>query len=127
MKRILFLCTGNSARSQMAEGLINGRFGDAYTAFSAGLEPSRVNPRAIRTMEEIGLDISGQLSKHVDEFEDEKFDAVITLCADARDNCPVYIGEASKYHLGFEDPAAATGSKEERLETFRAVRDDIIK
>ncbi|RMG68211.1 MAG: arsenate reductase ArsC [Calditrichaeota bacterium] len=123
--RVLILCTGNSARSQMAEGLIRHVLGDRVEVYSAGTHPSRVNPFAIRAMAEIGIDISGHRSKRVEEFLDKDLDLVITVCSDAEENCPVFPGRVKRAHIGFEDPARATGSDEEILAVFRRVRDQI--
>ncbi len=124
--RVLFLCTGNSARSQMAEGLVNAFLGNTWEAFSAGTQPAGyVHPLAIEAMAEIGVDIAGQASKHVDVYRHEDFDLVITVCDDAAKNCPVWLGKGQRLHVGFPDPAAATGASEERLEVFRRVRDGI--
>ena len=124
-KRVLFLCTHNSCRSQMAEGLINHDLGDRYQAFSAGTEATRVNPRAITVMQEFGIDISGQRSKVLDEFAAERFDYVITLCGDAHERCPLFFGGVERLHIGFHDPTGAGGSEEEILAEFRKVRDEI--
>ncbi len=124
-KRVLFLCTHNSCRSQMAEGLINHFLGDRYQAFSAGTEVTRVNPRAIKVMQELGIDISGQRSKVLDEFAAERFDYVITLCGDAHERCPLFFGGVERLHIGFHDPTGASGSEEEILGEFRRVRDEI--
>lgn len=124
-KRILFLCTHNSCRSQMAEGLINHDLGDRYQAFSAGTEATRVNPRAIKVMEEIGIDLFGHRSKTLDEFAAKRFDYVITLCGDAHERCPLFFGGVERLHIGFHDPTTASGSEEEILEEFRRVRDEI--
>jgi arsenate reductase len=125
-KRVLFLCTGNSARSQMAEGLVNYLLGDGWEAFSAGTKPAGyVHPLAVRAMAEWGIDISKQHSKSIDEFRDETFDAVITVCDGAARNCPVWLGEGRRKHIGFPDPAAATGSEDEQLEAFRRARDGL--
>jgi arsenate reductase len=123
--RVLFLCTGNSCRSQMAEGLLSHLAGDRFDAASAGTRPAGLNPRAVEVMLEIGIDILGQRSKPVDEFLAQLFDYVITVCDTARDACPVFPGAASRLHWSFEDPAAAQGSTEERLAVFRRVRDQI--
>jgi arsenate reductase (thioredoxin) len=123
---VLFLCTGNSARSQMAEGLVNHFLGERWTAFSAGTSPSGyVHPLAVQAMAELGVDISGQRSKSTDEFRDETFDLVATVCDHAAANCPVWLGRGRTVHLGFPDPAAATGSEEEQLAVFRQVRDGL--
>jgi arsenate reductase len=127
MKRALFICTHNSARSQMAEGVVNHDLAGRVKAFSAGTEPSAVHPLSIAVMQEIGIDISHHRSKSVDEFAEEKFDFVITLCDQAAENCPVFFGGAQRLHMGFPDPAAATGSEEERLAAFRKARDQIRK
>ena len=122
--RVLVLCTGNSARSQMAEGLINTRLADRYVAFSAGTRPAGyVHPQAIAALQEIGIDISQQRSKSADEFRQEPFDVVITVCDDAAENCPVWLGEGQRVHISFPDPAAA--SPDEQAQQFRAVRDAI--
>jgi arsenate reductase len=124
-KRVLFLCTANSCRSQMAEGLINHFLGAKITAFSAGTEASFVNPIAIEVMQEIGIDISKNQSKNLTAFDGQNFDYVITLCGDANETCPLYIGGTKKTHIGFDDPAKAQGTKEEVLREFRRVRDEI--
>jgi len=122
---VLFLCTGNSARSQMAEGLVNQDFAGEVTAESAGLEPAGLNPLAVRAMAEIGIDIGGQRSKHLSEFEGRSFDYVITLCDDADAGCPAFAGATRRLHMGFPDPARAVGADEEKLAVFRRVRDDL--
>jgi arsenate reductase len=123
--RVLFLCTGNSCRSQMAEGWAKTLKSDVINAFSAGTQPAGINPRAVRVMAEAGVDISGQRSTHVEALLDEHFDVVITLCGDARDTCPVFPGDAKVIHRGFDDPARAEGTEEQILELFRRVRDEI--
>jgi arsenate reductase len=123
--KVLFLCTGNSCRSQMAEGWAKALKGDVIDAYSAGTAPSTVNPLAIKVMKEAGVDISSQRSKNVVELMDVDFDVVITLCGDARDTCPVFPGDAKVVHRGFDDPARAEGSEEEVLAFFRRVRDEI--
>jgi arsenate reductase (thioredoxin) len=123
--RVLFLCTHNSARSQMAEGLLCHLAGDRFEAMSAGTEATRVRPLAIRAMEEIGMDISGQESKTLDRFLGESFDHVITVCDDANEACPFFPGAANRLHWSFEDPSRAEGSEEDRLAIFRTVRDQI--
>ncbi len=125
MKKVLFICTRNSARSQMAEGLINHDLAGKVQAFSAGIEPSSVNPLAIAVMMELGIDISGHRSKSLDEFLDEKFDFVITLCDHAAESCPIFFGGVQRIHMGFPNPAAVSGSQEERLAAFRKVRDQM--
>lgn len=125
-RRVLFLCTGNSARSQMAEGLVNHFLKDRWEAFSAGTHPTGyVHPLAIQAMQELGIDISGQRSKSVEEFHGQAFDAVITLCDSAAQECPAWLGPGRAIHLGFPDPAQADGILEDRLEAFRRVRDSI--
>jgi len=124
-KRILFLCTANSCRSQMAEGIANHFWGDRLEAFSAGTQASFVNPTAIAVLKEIGIDISKHRSKNLLEFDGQTFDDVITLCGDAHETCPLYVGGTKKTHIGFDDPAKVKGSNEEVLSEFRRVRDDI--
>ena len=125
-KRVLFLCTGNSCRSQMAEGLVNHFLREAWEAYSAGTDPAGyVHPLAIRAMAELGIDISGRRSKPVDEFRDATLDLVVTVCDDAAENCPRWLGQGRVAHISFPDPARATGTQAERLAAFRRVRDDI--
>ena len=124
-QRVLILCTGNSARSQMAEGLLRHDAGELFEVESAGTKPGVVRPEAIAAMKEIGIDISGHRSKHVDEFAGRHFDAVITVCDNARESCPVFFGAATRLHHSFDDPAAVEGSEEERLAVFRRVRDEL--
>jgi len=124
-KRVLILCTGNSARSQMAEGLLRHDAGDRFEVESAGTHPSHVRPEATVVMRELGIDISGHRSKSVDEFAGRQFDYVLTVCDRARETCPVYPGHANRLHRAFEDPAAVKGTEEERLAAFRRVRDQI--
>lgn len=124
-QKVLFICTNNSARSQMAEGLINHDLGDRFEAFSAGAKPTALKTQAVQVMAELGIDISGAKAKHLVDFDGGKFDHVITLCSAAAEACPVFIGRARQVHLGFEDPAAAGGGEEEVLEKFRQVRDQI--
>lgn len=125
-RRVLFLCTGNSARSQMAKGLVNHFLGDPWEAFSAGTHPAGyVHPLAVQAMAELGIDISGQRSKSVEEFRDQPFDVVLTLCDSAAQECPVWLGPGRAIHMGFPDPAQADGIVEDRLEAFRRVRDGI--
>lgn len=124
-KRVLILCTGNSARSQMAEGLLQHDAGERFDVESAGTKASFVRPEAIAVMRELNIDISGHRSKNVDEFEGQTFDYVITVCDNAREACPVFFGKAKKLHHDFEDPAAFDGSEEERLAVFRRVRDQL--
>ena len=123
---VLFLCTGNSCRSQMAEGLTNHFLGDRYRAYSAGTEPSGyVHPLAIRVMKEIGIDISDGYSKRPEVYRDRQFDLVVTVCDDAAETCPLWLREGEVIHIGFYDPARATGTEAERLAAFRQVRDEI--
>ena len=124
-KRILILCTGNSARSQMAEGLLRRDAGDRFEVFSAGTKPSHVRPEAIAVMRELGIDISGHRSKSVDEFKDQPFDYVLAVCDNAKESCPVFPNQAITIHHNFEDPAATQGSEAERLAAFRRVRDEL--
>lgn len=124
-QRILFLCTHNSCRSQMAEGLVNHFLGDRCTAFSAGTEATRVNPLAIRVLAELGIDISGHRSKTLDVYSGEKFDYVITLCGSANEQCPLFFGGVERIHIGFDDPSQVPGTPEEVLPEFRRVRDEI--
>ena len=124
-KRVLILCTGNSARSQMAEGLLRHDAGDRFEVESAGVEPSRVRPQAIEAMREIGIDISGHRSKSVDEFAGREFDYVITVCDNAKEQCPVFPGKTRRIHWSFDDPAAAEGDEAAKLAVFRRVRDEI--
>jgi arsenate reductase len=123
-KKVLFVCMNNSARSQMAEGLLNGLYGDRYLARSAGVSPKEVNPFAVRVMAEIGIDISKNRSKSIEEFRGMKFDYVVTVCDDANESCPFFPGKV-QIHKSFEDPALAKGSEEEILRAFRRVRDEI--
>jgi arsenate reductase len=124
-QRVLILCTGNSARSQMAEGLLRHDAGDHFEALSAGVEPSYVRPLAIEAMREVGIDISAQHSKSVDEFTGGEFDYVITVCDNANEHCPVFPGTTKRIHWSFEDPAAARGDEAAQLAVFRRVRDQI--
>lgn len=125
-RRVLILCTGNSCRSQMAEALVNHDLAECWSAYSAGTEPSGyVHPLAIEAMAEIGIDVSEGESKAVNTFRDMSFDVVVTVCDDAAENCPLWLGSGRVVHIGFPDPAAATGSKGEKLVTFRQVRDNI--
>ena len=124
-KRVLILCTGNSARSQMAEGLLRYDGGVSFEVESAGTEPSHVRPQAIEVMREVGIDISSHRSKSVDEFAGQEFDTVITVCDNANERCPVFPGKVERIHWSFDDPAAATGGEANRLGVFRRVRDEI--
>ncbi|MDX1584846.1 MAG: arsenate reductase ArsC [Thermoanaerobaculia bacterium] len=123
--RVLFLCTHNSARSQMAEGLLRHAGGDRFEVFSAGTEQTEVRPLAIEAMSEIGIDISGHRSKTLEAFVDQPFDYVITVCDSANESCPTFPGAAKRLHWSFEDPSAARGSDAEKLAVFRRVRDQI--
>src|SRR5580698_7370843 len=126
-KRVLILCTGNSARSQMAEGLLRHAAGERFDVQSAGTKASSVRPEAIAAMRELGIDISEQRSKNVDEFEGQHFDYVITVCDNARETCPVFFGATKRLHHGFDDPPApGVGSHEERMAIFRRVRDELL-
>ncbi len=125
-RRVLFLCTGNAARSQMAEGLVNRFLSDRWEAYSAGTHPTGyVHPLAVQAMAELGIDISGQRSKSVEEFRNDRFDVVITLCDSAAQECPAWLGPGRAIHMGFPDPAQADGITEDRLDVFRRVRDAI--
>jgi arsenate reductase (thioredoxin) len=124
-QQVLILCTGNSARSQMAEGLLRRDAGDRFEVASAGTRPGGVRPEAIAVMREIGIDISGHRSKHINEFEGRQFDSVITVCDRARESCPVFPAAVQRLHRDFEDPAALQGPEEERLAAFRRVRDEL--
>jgi len=124
-QRLLVLCTGNSARSQMAEGIFQRELGERYEVFSAGTSPTRVRPEAIAAMREVGIDISGHRSKSVEEFAGQRFDCVLTVCDNARDNCPVFPGGGQRIHWSLADPAAVEGDEEERMGAFRKIRDEI--
>ena len=126
-KRILVLCTGNSARSQMGEALFRHIGGERWEVHSAGTKPSVVRPEATAVMKELGIDLSGHRSKSVDEFTGQFFDYVVTVCDNARDNCPVFPSNAKRVHWSFEDPAAVEGTEEVRLAAFRRIRDQIRK
>ena len=123
--RVLFLCVHNSARSQMAEGMLRAWGGDRFEAHSAGNEVAEVRPLAIRAMSEIGIDISGQRSKSVGEYAGQTFDYAVTVCDDAREACPYFAGAEQQVHWSFDDPSAASVSEDERLAVFRRVRDEI--
>ena len=125
-RRLLVLCTGNSCRSQMAEGFINHLLGGEWEAQSAGTVPAaRVNPLAVRVMAEVGVDISGQRPKHVDAMVDQRWDLVVTVCDSARETCPYFPHPGEQIHVGFSDPAEVVGTNAERPEVFRQVRDAI--
>ena len=124
--RILILCTGNSCRSHLAEGILRAAAGDIVDVASAGSKPAGyVHPLAVKVMQEIGVDIAGHRSKHLDEFLDQQVDTVITVCGNADQACPMFPGQVNRYHWGFDDPAHATGSEEEQLAIFRRVRNEI--
>ncbi len=124
---VLFICTHNSARSQIAEGYLKSRYGDRYTAYSAGTEVTQVHPLAIEVMNECGINISGQRSKALTEFFDSDIDIVVTVCDGAKAICPVFPGAKRTVHQGFTDPSTALGSDEEKREIFRTVRDEIMR
>lgn len=124
-KRVLFLCTGNSCRSQMAEGLLRDMAGDKFEVFSAGVNPTQINPLSIRAMQEIGIDISNQKSKSAKGFLGQQFDYVVTVCDNAKQTCPVFPGKYEKIHWNLEDPAEAQGIESEKMIVFRRVRDQI--
>jgi len=126
-KRVLILCTGNSARSQMAEGLLRHRAGDRFEVASAGVAPTHVRPEAIEAMGEIGIDISDYRSKSIDEFVGQEFDYVITVCDNANEQCPIFPGKTQRIHWSFEDPAAVQGDNQKRMAVFRTVRDELRK
>ena len=124
-KRVLIICTGNSARSQMAEGLLRHDAGDRFEVESAGTKPGVVRPEAIAVLKEVDIDITGHRSKHVEEFDGQHFDYVLTVCDNAKESCPVFFGTATRLHHGFTDPAVVEGAQEKRLAAFRNVRDEI--
>ncbi len=124
-KRVLFLCTGNSCRSQMAEGFLRHMGGNRFEAFSAGVDPAAVNPLSVKAMSEAGIDISAQRSKAVTEFLGQKFDYIITVCDNAKRTCPVFPGKHEKIHWDLEDPADAVGSEEDKMKAFIDIRDKI--
>ncbi|MGN6435568.1 MAG: arsenate reductase ArsC [Agriterribacter sp.] len=125
MKKILVLCTGNSCRSQIAEGYLKYYAGDRAEVYSAGVETHGVNPRAIAIMQEDGVDISGHTSNNIHEYRDKGFDYVITVCDNAKERCPFFPSKAQKFHYNFPDPAKASGTEEEIMNQFRNVRDQI--
>ncbi len=125
MDTVLFVCTHNSARSQMAEGLLRARYGDRFRVLSAGTEPGGVNPFAIKAMAEVDIDISGHTSDHVDEYVSEPLEYVVTVCDSAKEACPYVPALKKNIHKSFPDPSAATGSDEDKLAAFRTVRDQI--
>lgn len=124
-QKVLILCTGNSARSQMAEGLLRSMAPDRFLVLSAGTKPSVVRPEAIIVMRELGIDLSSHRSKSVDIYQDASFDFVITVCDNANESCPVFFGKAERIHWSFEDPAAVEGDEAARLDSFRKIRDQI--
>ena len=126
-QRVIFICTHNSARSQMAEGLLRHLAGERYEVFSAGTQATRVNPLAIKAMAEKGIDISQHTSDHIDNYMGMEFDYVVTVCDNANESCPYFPTNKMKWHWSFEDPSAATGTEDERLAKFRAIREQIEK
>ncbi len=124
--RVLFLCTHNSARSQMAESLLRALAGKRFEVASAGTEATRVHPLAIRAMQEVGLDLTGHTSKTIDVFLDQPWDYVITVCDSANERCPMFPGGTTRIHWSFDDPSQAIGRDEDKLRKFRHVRDDIL-
>ncbi|HYJ85798.1 MAG TPA: arsenate reductase ArsC [Pyrinomonadaceae bacterium] len=124
-RRVLILCTGNSARSQMAEGLLRDMAGERFEVVSAGVSPTHVRPEAIEVMREIGIDISGHRSKSIDEFSGHEFDYVITVCDNANQECPIFPSKTERIHWSIEDPAAVEGEEQVRLAAFRSVRDEL--
>jgi len=125
---ILILCTGNSCRSQMAEGFLKA-FNSQLNVYSAGTKPAKqVHPNAVKVMEELGVDLSKNYPKHTDQFLEKEFDYVITVCDNAKENCPIFIGKVkNRLHIGFEDPDEVTGTEEEVLQEFRRIRDEILR
>jgi arsenate reductase len=123
--RVLFLCTGNSARSQMAEALLKSFGGEDFEVYSAGLEPQGLHPLAIQVMDDIGIDVSGQKSKHLEQFLDQSFDYIITVCDRANDNCPTFPGDNVRIHWSFDDPAKVAGDVELQRQKFLRVRGEI--
>ncbi len=126
-QRVLILCTGNSARSQMAEGLLRHDSGDRFQVESAGTKPGSVRPEAIAVLRELEIDISTHRSKHVNEFDGQQFDYVLTVCNNAKEICPIFPAQTAMIHHSFDDPAALEGTEAERLALFRRVRDEIRK
>ena len=125
--KVLFLCTGNSCRSHMAEAIVNARMGDTWEAVSAGTQPAGyVHPKALQALAEIGIEHQGR-SKHADEFRNTPLDLVVTVCDSAAEECPLWLGPGRRVHMGFPDPAKADGSDDEIMAVFRAVRDDMIR
>lgn len=127
MKKVLFLCTGNSCRSQMAEAIVNARLESTWQAFSAGTHPmGHVHPLAVKVLDEIGINHNG-ISKSIEQFRQKSFDLVVTVCDSAAEECPLWLGTGQRVHLGFPDPAKAAGSEEDKLLAFRSVRDSIAE
>ncbi len=124
-KKVLFICTHNSNRSQIAEALLNHLYADRYEAYSAGTQPSKVNDYAIRVLKEIGIDISKNKSKHIDEFKGDFFDYVVTVCDSAKETCPFFPNSKEYIHMSFYDPSTYIGTDEEKLEKFRILREEI--
>ncbi len=124
-KKVIFICTHNSARSQMAEGLLNGLYGDEYEAHSAGTAPSKVNPYAVQAMAEIDIDISNNRSKSIEEFQNVEFDYVVTVCDHAKETCPVLPGRHQHIHKSFADPSGAKGNYNDKFDAFRSCREEI--
>ena len=126
-KQVLFLCTGNSCRSQLAEALVNAQLGESWEASSAGVHPAGyVHPLALKVLKEIGIDHAGR-SKSVEEFRGRVFDLVMTVCDSAAEECPLWLGQGKKAHIDFPDPAKVAGTEDEKMEAFRSVRDDMLK
>ena len=124
-KKVLFICTHNSARSQMAEGILRTLYGDRYEAYSAGTQPTKVNPYAIKVMSEIGIDISNHRSKSAEEFRGKEFDYIVTVCDNAKEACPFFPGGKTYLHKGFKDPSEFKGNENEIVAEFQRVRDEI--
>jgi len=124
-KKVLFLCTGNSCRSQIAEALVNDRLNETWQAYSAGTNPAGyTHPKALQVLSEIDIQHKG-VSKHIDDLQTKEFDAVVTVCDDAAENCPLWLGQGKRHHISYPDPAKATGTEEEVLQAFRTVRDSM--
>ncbi len=124
-KKVLFICKNNSGRSQMAEALLENIYGDFYHAYSGGSDPREINPLTIKVLNELGIDISRKRSKSLNEFQDEEFDCVVSLCGDGDEICPVFVNGKKQIHQGFTDPRSFKGDNKTRLESFRLVRDEI--
>lgn len=125
-KRVIFICTHNSARSQVAEGYLRAKYNDRYEVYSAGTELTQVNPYVVRVMKEIGINISHHTSKTMTQFLDKKMDLIVTVCDNAKENCPIFPGGGQIIHKGFQDPGLLQGTEKEKLNAFREVRDGII-